>query len=184
MTTCAFRGKGPFGSAAALASLPHWCVAALRRWQARWAAVLVLVVGVVLLGTSKARLDWADRSARIQRGPSVLAVVTASKVREADARAPHHDTDYTVTFTNPDGGRTETAVVTRAFVSDPHPNGRLLQVSFDPAHPERAEVTGHPMHTRAEVWWVALTGVAFTLAGGGYLFLGRLPRPNAGRRRR
>jgi hypothetical protein len=123
MTTCAFRGKGPFGPAAALASLPHWCVAALRRWQARWAAVLVLVVGVVLLGTSKARLDWADRSARIQRGPSVLAVVTASKVREADARAPHRDTDYTVTFTNPDGGRTETAVVTRAFVNDPNPLG-------------------------------------------------------------
>jgi len=142
--------------------------------RARWIALLAAVVGVILLASTPRQFAWARESDRIQHGPSAVGFVVAARVRDVGVRHPHHDTDYDVSFTNPNGGHQERATVTRAFINDPDAKGRLVQVSFDPADPSHAELTGHPMHTRRGAWEVVGAGLAFAVAGGlGWWWLGR-----------
>jgi hypothetical protein len=132
-----------------------------RRWRSRWVAVTLLVVGFGLLASAPARWQRLRESERIQHGPSVTAFVVSSKVRTVGFRYRHRDTDYTVSFTNPDGGQQERAVVTRTYAADPAAAGRLLQISFDRSDPRHAEITGHPANTERDFWLILAGALAF-----------------------
>jgi hypothetical protein len=137
----------------------------------RLIAGMLLFVGIFVLVTEPARLARVRESARIQRGPSVVARVGAVKVREVGIKHPHHDTDYFVSFTDPRNGRTSEAKVTRTFVNDARGVDRSLRVSFDPQNPSHAEVTDHPANTMGDWWFILCIASGFTAVGVAGVFL-------------
>jgi hypothetical protein len=123
------------------------------------AGLLIVVIGAAWLTTT---LRAGARSAHIQQGARLSAVIDARRFVAPCHHLTCHQTEYDVRY-DAGGVVYRSTVVADGWRRD-HPVGSLLAIVYDPRAPGRAEVLGHAP-SRA----LPLLGASIALLGGGLI---------------